>query len=493
MPLIVQLPFGVSADLSFWANVLTWPAWNMFQFIFAIGGWVVLALIFFFMGSMFWADYRGSKSGANWKWVVLAVDIPEELVQSPKAVEQMFSHFSGALESIGVVDKYWKGKGQKWFSLEVVSIEGYIQFLIRCEFEHRDLVEAAVYAQYPAAEITEVEDYVENVPNHFPDDNYDIFGLEFGLAQVESYPIRTYEYFEHMISKDSVFHDPMGSILENFSRIGAGENFWLQIIVMPIDNHWKEAGITLAKGVFSPIESAAKKNPLDFIASLPMKVGQEVMKIWEWNFEPGAESAAAETKRVEITPGTRTVVEAIENKISKIGFKTKVRVLYSAKKPVFNPAKCVSGFVGSMNQFYNTSQNGLVPVAKADLKKPNKANLFIKAFKTRKAKMLTNPYILNVEELATLWHFPLAFVKTPLIQKIASKRAEPPGGLSLESSFNLPVEETETAKSQKAELITDASGQIKTESDYWPDSSTDEAKTSVKTDESKFNKDLPYG
>jgi hypothetical protein len=42
------------------------------------------------------------------------------------------------------------------------------------------------------------------------------------------------------------------------------------------------------------------------------------------------------------------------------------------------------------------------------------------------------PYVLNIEELATVWHFPLPFVKTPLVQKAGAKRAEPPLGLPVE-------------------------------------------------------------
>ena len=489
MPLVIQLPFGMSVDLSFWATILSWPTWDIIRFVFAVGGWAVLALIFFYMASVLWADYRNSKYTADWKWVILAVDIPEELVQSPKAVEQMFSHLSGALESVDVVDKYWKGKSQKWFSLEIISLEGYIQFLIRTEEEFRDLVEASVYAQYPAAEITEVDDYVDSLQDNFPNEEQDMFGLEFGLVQEEFYPIRTYPYFEHSISKDSVFHDPMGSLLENFSRIGAGENLWMQILIKPVNSNWKEQGIELAKKLFSPVGASKKSGLVDMVTGIPMKVVQEAVHVLEWNFEAGEEASAKEPEKINLTPGMKTVVEAIEEKVSKVGFKTKIRILQSAKTPVFNPSKCVNGFVGSLNQFFNTSQNGIQPVIKATSKK--KGNIFIKAFKKRKLGVGKSPYILNIEELATIWHFPLAFVKTPLIQKTASKRAEPPTGLTLESGMDLPFEDEKEILS-KSEIITDASGEIKTESAYTPDSDNNDD-NNIKKDDSKFDKNLPYG
>ena len=42
-----------------------------------------------------------------------------------------------------------------------------------------------------------------------------------------------------------------------------------------------------------------------------------------------------------------------------------------------------------------------------------------------------NPVFLNVEELATIWHFPTITIKAPLVKKSESKRAEPPSGLPI--------------------------------------------------------------
>ena len=42
-----------------------------------------------------------------------------------------------------------------------------------------------------------------------------------------------------------------------------------------------------------------------------------------------------------------------------------------------------------------------------------------------------NPIFLNVEELATIWHFPPISIKAPLVKKSESKRAEPPSGLPI--------------------------------------------------------------
>ncbi|KKQ41006.1 MAG: hypothetical protein US58_C0007G0017 [Candidatus Magasanikbacteria bacterium GW2011_GWA2_37_8] len=447
-PTILSTPL-VSIDLTFWNELFNQPTLLLVESLFSIIGWAILSLIFFFMGAELWVSYRQSKYTKKWQWSLLAVDIPPLLVQTPKAVEQIFAHLSGAQTGANIGEKYWKGKKQKWFSLEIVSMEGYIQFLIRTEVEFRDLVEASIYAQYPEAEITEVEDYADLLPGHYPNDKYDVFGLDFGLEAEDPYPIRTYPDFQYNLSKDAVFSDPMAAILENFSRIGHGENFWMQIIIEPTGNKWKEKGIELVKELIAGGHHH-KESILGSVANVPKYLAQEAINIWDWKFEhEEAHGKEEQPKKIsDLTPGGKTTIEAIENKISKIGFKTKVRVMYVAHKEVYNPSRCVDGLIGALGQFSIMSSNALVPklatkahYAFADYRTNEKKTLFAGAYKKRKLKAGANPYIMNIEELATLWHFPLPFVKTPFMQKTETKRGEPP--------MNLPVEVSEIPLRQK--------------------------------------------
>ncbi len=457
MESFLTLPFGINLNLSFWQNLFLLPPYELIIFLFGLGGWTALALIFFFMGSELWKSYRQDKYSKKWQWVVLAVDVPALFIQTPKAVEQIFVHLSGARVAPNIGQKYWQGQKQKSFSFEIVSIEGYIQFLIRTEIEFRDLVEAAIYAQYTEAEITEVEDYVDNIPSHYPHPNYDMYGIEFALEEHTAFPIRTYPSFEYNLSKDAVFSDPMAAILENFSRIGRGENFWMQIIIEPTSNSWKKEGIELVKafvagkgsvghgghgghgggGVLSSVLSGI----MSVANTIIKEIGTALLGGGEDHHDAGGHDAHEEGKLSDLSPGNKAVIEAIEQKIAKIGFKTKLRILYAARKEVFNPGKCVGGFVGAMNQFHVQNSNALVPhhdtsahYLWAKSRTDHHKHHFTGAFKKRKLKALGNPYILNIEELATIWHFPLPFVKTPLIQKAGAKRAEPPMGLPVEAS-----------------------------------------------------------
>jgi hypothetical protein len=48
-------------------------------------------------------------------------------------------------------------------------------------------------------------------------------------------------------------------------------------------------------------------------------------------------------------------------------------------------------------------------------------------YKSREDTAGHNPGIFNIEELATIWHFPIeSVIKAPLMQRTAVKRVEPP-------------------------------------------------------------------
>jgi hypothetical protein len=360
----LETPLGFSIDITGVFQIINSGPVIWFFALFAVIGWLFIFYALFKTASEKLIDYRQDLK-QDWKWVLLAVDIPAMFIQSPKAVEQIFTQLSGALVSINVIEKYWYGKKQKNFSFEVISIEGYIQFLIRTEIEFRDLVESAVYAQYPEAEITEVEDYVGVLPRTFPSPDYDVFGVEFKLAQEDAYPIRTYPSFEHNISKDQIFSDPMAGILENFSRIGAGENLWMQIVLQPIDNDWKEKGIELVKTIIENKKRESSSPWFLKVLGLPL---QAILSLLQQATTSGGDSGKKKDDNKkedkpkglgDLTPGKRATVEAIEEKISKIGFKAKIQVLYAARTTAYHPNRCIDGLVGAMNQFHIIGRNAV--------------------------------------------------------------------------------------------------------------------------------------
>ena len=59
----------------------------------------------------------------------------------------------------------------------------------------------------------------------------------------------------------------------------------------------------------------------------------------------------------------------------------------------------------------------------------SKQNTLTTAYKSRHPAKGGPTYVLNIKELATLWHFPVIEIKAPQVKKTEAKRAEPPRSL----------------------------------------------------------------
>src|SRR3989339_1250596 len=452
------------------ADFFAQPTWMIVTQLFAIFAWIIFVWLLAFAIVAFYSGHiQETKNTKDWKFVLLAIDIPPQNVQTPLAVEQLFSHLAGAFDKPGFYDKFRKGYKQKWFSMEIVGIEGYIQFLVWTESEFRDLVEASIYAQYPDSEVTEVEDYVTSVPQKYPDSDYDIWVGDFSLAEDSAFPLRSYREFEHNISKDTVLKDPMGTFLESFSRLGPGEQMWFQILVKPIDNGWKEKAINKIKSIIGE-KTDSSFDLVHAVLDSPLKlleaVGDQVFSR-EASASKKDDKPAEPNKIRYLTPGQSKLVESMEEKINKVGLKTKLRGIYLARKEVFRQDRGVAALIGAISQFNRPNANSLEPALRTDyiayFFKEYRTNfhktIMMNAYKKRKIKTGENPYVLNIEELATIWHFPMSHVKTPLVQKAEGKRAEPPAMLPVETVLapvvEMPIEE-KTADGRTSGYKTDS-------------------------------------
>lgn len=429
---------------------------QLFGYIVAHGGWVIL-LVAFLIGLWWsWIRWRKNLYDASIKFVLLAIDVPKENEQTPKAVENIFAHLHGIQKKGSKLERWVYGYNQQAFSLELISIGGYIQYLIRTPVQFRDLVEAAIYAQYPDAEITEVEDYTSRYKVEFPNDYYNVYGAELKLEKKEVYPIKTYIAFEDPSSRE-VFKDPMGSVLEILSRLKEGEEFWLQFVIAPPDDDsWREKGIKLIKKLIGAKESK-KGNDLLW---LPKNVIHGVSESFTASLIPpsdfpGASSSNGDvfkwpTMMQHLTPSERSVVEAIGIKISKIAFNTKIRMVYLARKEAYDHARIIPAVLGAIKQYNTMDLNGIkrdgktktkvtYPTIKSinEWRRNNRRRRIMWGYKYRSGTRGRNMFILNIEELASLFHFPISTVKAPLVKKTEAKKGEPPVSLPTDQSFFL--------------------------------------------------------
>ncbi|OGL66409.1 hypothetical protein A2856_01805 [Candidatus Uhrbacteria bacterium RIFCSPHIGHO2_01_FULL_63_20] len=405
-----------------------------------IFGWIGTTAVLAWGFIQMWKNQRQGDYMQTLQHVLLAINVPAMTEQTPKAVEVMFSNLIGTFGNLNFKEQWLIGKVQPTFSFEIVSNEGYIQFYVWAQTKFRDLLEANIYAHYPEAEISEVGDYVSFLPSNFPDEHYDAWGAEVTLKKDEYFPIRTYADFEDKIAGE--LRDPLAQILEQLGKMRPGEHFWMQVVVQPGSNDWKEKGskfINKTYGVEEKHKPGMIESGMSAALAIPSALLQEAVGI---GFGGGHEEKEVDQwKAFKISPTQKEQVEGVLEKTGKIGLPTKIRLIYAARKEAFNKGARASMLKGLLQPYGHLNLNSFAfyppSIPKDDYfwqrwSYPKKQGRLVRAYKKRSWGIGATPRVLNAEELATLWHFPAITVKAPLVHKAEARRGEPPVGLPID-------------------------------------------------------------
>ncbi|HEY0980117.1 MAG TPA: hypothetical protein VGE18_01765 [Candidatus Paceibacterota bacterium] len=390
-----------------------------------------------------WLSYLQTIFLGKIKWVLLEVKPPKEVFKSPLAMELVLN----SLYQTGGVgnwyQKYWQGNVRNYFSLEIVSTEGALHFYIRTSEKFKKLIESQIYAQYPQAEVMEVEDYTNRIPEFKKDGPIGVWGLNLALTKEDPYPIKTYIDFGLDRAVGSLAEeeriDPITPTLEFMGSIGAGEHIWMQIIVrgdtarFTVDGKEGKKWTDAAKDVIKKFNEGLK--------------------------EKDAEGKIIGSRRA--TKGELAVIEAIERNANKYGFDAGIRLLYVTNPDRFD-ANRIPGIMGMLRQYGSADFNGFKPDGPSitgghdfpwqDMfgkKTLERKGEILEEYKKRKyfygdfdlSNPMTyfshpntsgkKPFILSTEELATLYHLPGRVAETPTFERIESKKAEAPGNLPI--------------------------------------------------------------
>jgi len=402
-----------------------------------------------------WLHYVQQDFISGIEFVLLEIVPPREVLRSPKAMELFFSNALYHWSMKGGKEEWWQGAVWFWFSLEIVSIEGQVHFYIRTPTRIKDLIETQMYAQYPQAQVKVVEDYTLAVDAITPESDWNAWGCEFKLTKSEAYPIKTYiDFGLDKDPKEEFKVDPISPVIEFFGSIQKGEQAWVQIVITPSKKTYHTKGTIFGKHDWV---QQARNEMLNFLK--PYTAIKD-------DFKGGA-------KRIEVrVPGyLKNATDAMSAKTSKIGFDTGVRALYVAKKEVYPPGTRTNNSRNirlifrqyarpDCNEFYRTNSaqgdfySGLFTASKETVMML--ANRMLHEYRERaffhlplrhhlfsqhiwrwpfdsiiKAYAHHHIFVLNVEELATIWHFPGQILKVPTLERIESKEASPPTNLPI--------------------------------------------------------------
>lgn len=397
----------------------------------------------FYVWNEFWLWGKRLLFIKGMKWTIVEIKIPRNIEKTPKAMESVFSALHAIrFKTPDFEDRYFRGEVPMWFTCELVGYAGGVHFFIRFPASARNLVESAIYSEYPDAEITEAEDYTKLMPDVLPNDTYDLWGQDFVLAKENAYPIRTYEFFEESVSERRL--DPISAITEAMSRLKEGEAAWIQYILRPVPDSWKKEGEAIRDKIMQR-KKEEKKGPFEelvdgifqFFKNLFLAVA--IYPVW-----PSEEKKEEKFKMLHLSPGENLILKGIENKISKLGFEAAIRFLYIDKRDSFTSAN-VSAIGSAFRQFNTQDMNSFKPISETMTKVTGRIfttkGWFRKNKLFYKKRVIFDLYklrffppecsIMNTEEMATVFHFPIISVEAPLLRRVESRRGEPPPNLPL--------------------------------------------------------------
>jgi hypothetical protein len=325
--------------------------------------------------------------------VLLLLEIPRTNDKKELAAEQMLASLHGILRSKR--ELRLDGRMQDHISLEMVAIGQRIRFYIWTPQHLQAFVEGQIYAQYPTVQIHRQEqDYARR-----PLEQAVIYTSELVLTDHETIPIKTFPSFEV---------DPLAAITATLAKLDEpGEEAWIQIVARPIDDSWHKRGSKMIKkiqgggGLFGPGTGAAwAGQALGALVRPP---------------EPSEKAAAP-----ELSERDKSRIRAIEEKGTKLGYQVKIRIVYAGNSETLAKQR-MQAIQGAFKQFNTTNLNGFQGKG-ASFSTTKLAEYQARFF-------IDSGYILNIEELASLFHLPHTTVETPNIVWATTKTAEPPANI----------------------------------------------------------------
>ena len=355
--------------------------------------WVPIVLI---LAYLTWRNWRKLEAISDVESDLLILEIPKTNDKQELAAEQLFASLHGILRDKHEL-KLSEGF-QEHLSFEVASVNGQIRFYAWVPKALRSFVESQIYSQYPSVQIRDAEeDYVAHERQHSV-----VYTAEIDLTENEVLPIKTFQSFEV---------DPLAGITGTLAKLeSTGEEVWVQILARPIADEWHKTSEKWISRVRGGQSSGASSGGFGWF-------GGVLEALWQ----PPEQGEKSETKK-ELSERDKTRISEAEKKATKLGYQVKIRLAYLGENTT-SARQRMQAIVGTFKQYNSTNLNGF-KIANASFKKEDLA-------KYRQRQFGRGGYILNIEELASVFHLPHTNVETPNIVWASSKTAEPPAKLPI--------------------------------------------------------------
>jgi len=422
-------PFTFASLLAQFADILLVWGWLFILFLALWIAWETYMLIKHI-------DYIGAI-----KWTYLQITVPDDAGQTPKAMENAFEVWGGIHKDPDLIEKYLEGYFLAWFSCEIQCSKGQVRYVMVVPTVHAKFFEGVLYGQYPTAEIVETDDYTQMFNVQDIDKTFDLYGADIVLVKDDYYPIRTYIEYEDRLAEDDRFVDPHQALVEAFSTVGEGEHFWVQVLVKPVSGSVIQKWADKGQEKIKELSGEVVEKPEGIWAGLAKALGalpkETVQAATVGPLEPV--DAADEGPQLRFyNPAQDAEMRGILQKVSRTGFKTRIRVMHFAPAGKLHKPN-IGKAIGAFKQFNSFNLNSLKPEPST---KTNGPNYILKQTRRRfrKRVMLFNfqwrdfwgddsGEMFTAEELATLYHLPIKYVRSPAVERGTSGLGAPPENL----------------------------------------------------------------
>lgn len=327
------------------------------------------------------------KSGDSWK---------EEI----RSMEQLFTSIASVKEA-SLLRRFFYGSPTVAFEIVNPANNEEIFFYIAVPKKYRGAVEKQIHSYFPDSSIEKVTDYTIFYPGSFTSTAVLNLKKKFAL------PVKTYEMMDG---------DPLSEISNALSKLETvKEGAALQLVLGPAKKGWNSLGKSIAHNMQQG-KRLKDAHPESIVKSIGKGMGKEALNVI--TNKSGEAKAPDDKTPIQLTPEEQELVKAIERKSSKTGFMVNVRLIASAETQE-KADEILAHMENSFAQFeYSGSNHFLV---KTRVK--SKAVAFDYIFRNFREE---NAILLNTEEIASIFHFPISTTATPKIKWLKSGAAPPP-------------------------------------------------------------------
>ncbi len=343
--------------------------------------------------------------------VRMSKEIGDQQEQKSFTKEKIHEQISQAEEFFAAIGGLKPNSGglltgrQDHISFELVFQKGKINFYVAVPAFMRRYLEEQLHAQFPRADVTEVEDYNIFLPTG------SIVGARLSLHKHQMFPIKTYRQFDS---------DPMDSVLNTLSKLKDDEGACIQYVMRPAHSKWHYAGATLAREMTQgkKMKDAVKTATGGGFDPLSMLTG--FFKFFGDIWKASPEDPNKPKEHHQHSPMEQEIMKTIETKSSKAGLEIGISIIVSGTE--LERSKTVLDNIINVFSQYNIYEygNGFNAITLTGRKIGSLATDIIHR------NFPKTSYVLNTEEVAGIFHFPLPVTETPNINWLGARSAPPP-------------------------------------------------------------------